>query len=107
MASSRLLPNASKTELILFGAAWYAKLCPVDAQLFAGALITPSLTVRHLGEMVDSDLSLKSHAHHVASVGCSHIRQVRLNPRSMNFEAAHSLVRAIVHSRLDYCNGIL
>jgi hypothetical protein len=81
--------------------------CPVDEQLIAGALITPSLEVRDLGVMVDSDLSLKSHVHHVASAGCFHIRQLRLIRRSLTFEAAHSLVCAVVHSRLDYCNGIL
>ena len=96
-----------KRELIWLCAAWYMKLCPVDAQLIAGALFTPSLKVRDLGVMIDSDLSLKSHARHVASVGCFHIRQLRPIRRSLTFETAHSLARAMVHSRLDYCNGIL
>ena len=107
MASSRLRLNASKTELIWLGAARYVKLCPTDPQLIAGALITPSVKVRDLGVMVDSDLSLKSHVHHVASVAFFHIRQLRLVRRSLTFNAAHSLVCAMVHSRLDYCNGVL
>ena len=107
MASSRLRLNASKTELIWLGAAWYVRLCPVGPQLIAGAEITPSVKVRDLGAMVDSDLTLKAHVHHVTSVGYFHIRQLRLLRRSLTFDAAHALVRAMVHSRLDYCNGIL
>src|SRR5271157_2674787 len=57
--------------------------------------------------MVDSDLSLKAHVQHVTAVCYFHIRQLRLVRRSLTFDAAHSLVRALIHSRLDYCNGIL
>jgi len=31
----------------------------------------------------------------------------RLLRRSLSFEAAHVLERALVHSRLDYCNAVL
>ena len=27
--------------------------------------------------------------------------------RSLDVEAAHDLVQALIHSRLDYCNGVL
>jgi hypothetical protein len=107
MASSRLRLNSTKTELIWLGAARYIRSSPVGPQLIAGVLITPSVKVRDLGVMVDSDLSLKAHVHHVTSVCYFYIRQLRLVRRSLTFEAAHSLVRALVHSRLDYCNGIL
>ena len=36
-----------------------------------------------------------------------HLRQLRLIRRSLDVEAAHALVRALIHSRLDYCNGVL
>ena len=32
------------------------------------------------------------------------LRQLRLLRRSLTTDAAHSLVRALIHSRLDYCN---
>ena len=34
-------------------------------------------------------------------------RQLRLVRRSLDEDAAHALVRALIHSRLDYCNGVL
>jgi hypothetical protein len=105
MTSSRLRLNASKTELIWLGAARYVKLCSAGPQLIAGTVITPLVKVRDLGVMVDSELSLKAHVHHVKSVGYFHIRQLRLLRRSLTFDAVHALVRA--PHRLDYCNGIL
>ena len=39
---------------------------------------------------------------------CSfHLRQLRLIRRSLDFDAAHALIRAFIHSRLDYCNSVL
>ena len=35
------------------------------------------------------------------------IRQLRIIRRSLTTEAAHSLVRALIHTRVDYCNGLL
>ena len=107
MASSRLRLNSSKTELIWLGANYYINRCPAGALLIAGVSIIPSTKVRDLGAMLDSDLSLREHMNHVTSVCYYHIRQLRLLRRSLTTDAAHALVRALVHSRLDYCNGIL
>ena len=35
-----------------------------------------------------------------------HIRQLRLIRRSLTVDTAHSLVRVLVNSRLDYCNAL-
>ena len=67
----------------------------------------PQSHVRHLGVMVDSNLSLMSHVNHLTSVCYYHIRQLRAIRRSLTVDTAHTLVRALIHSRLDYCNGVL
>ena len=46
------------------------KMCPAGP--FTVASITPSLKVRDLGVMVDSDLSLKAHVHHVTAMCAGH-----------------------------------
>jgi len=61
--------------------------------------------VRDLG-VVDQDLSLVSHVSHVTSVCFFRIRELRLVRRSLTTDNAHVLVRALIHSRLDYCNGV-
>ena len=34
------------------------------------------------------------------------LRQLRLIRRLLTIDTAHALVRALIHSRLDYCNGV-
>jgi len=63
--------------------------------------------VHDLGVVVDSGLTLADHVSHIRSVCFFYIRQLRLIPRSLTVDAAHSLVRGLIHSRLDYCNGLL
>ena len=36
-----------------------------------------------------------------------HIRQLRAIRRSLTADAAHALVRSLIHYRLDYCNNVL
>ena len=36
-----------------------------------------------------------------------HLRQLRVVRRSLTTDSAHSLIRALVHNRVDYCNGVL
>jgi len=76
-------------------------------QDIAGVLITPSTEVRDLGVMVDSDLSLASHITKTTSACYYHLRQLRTIRRSLSTDVAHSMARALIHSRLDYCNGVL
>ena len=47
------------------------------------------------------------HINKLAAICFFHIRQLRLIRRSLDIDAAHALVRALIHSRLDYCNGVL
>ena len=57
--------------------------------------------------MIDNDLSLQCHVNHITRTCFYHLRQLRVIRRSLTVDTAHSLVRALVHSRLDYCNGVL
>ena len=57
--------------------------------------------------MIDNDISLQCHINHITRTCFYHLRQLRVIRRSLTVDTAHSLVRALVHSRLDYCNGVL
>ena len=69
--------------------------------------IKPATHLRDLGVMIDNDLSLQVHINHVTRTCFYHLRQLRVVRRSLTTDMAHFLVRALVHSRLDYCNGVL
>ena len=57
--------------------------------------------------MIDNNLSLQAHVSHVTRTCLYQLRQLRVIRRSLTMDTAHSLVRALVHSKLDYCNGVL
>ena len=58
--------------------------------------------------LIDSGLTLSDHFKKVATL-CyfHHIWQLRIVRRTLTDEVAHSLVRALIHNRIDYCNVIL
>ena len=67
--SHRFQLNDAKTELIWFGSrANITKLASSDCSLLVGGnIIKPSTTVRDLGVLLDSELSLKQHVNKVVS----------------------------------------
>ena len=99
--------NPTKTEVIWLGSHQRLKHCPVGELQIAGVAIKPTTHVRDLGVMIDNDLSLQCHVNHITRTCFYHLRQLRVIRRSLTVDTAHSLVCALVHSRLDYCNGVL
>ena len=73
-----------------------------------GSAIQPSLTVRDLSVIIDPAISLVDHVNRLTRT-CYffHIRQLCSIRRFLTIDACHALVRAMVLSRLDYCNGLL
>ena len=47
------------------------------------------------------------HVNKLLGICYFHIRQLRAIRRSLTVDAAHALVRSLIHSRLDYCNSVL
>ena len=72
-----------------------------------GSLICSVNSIRDLGVLIDIGLTLSDHVNKVAALCYFHIRQLRIVQRTLADEVAHSLVRAFIHIRIDYCNGIL
>ena len=107
MASNRLQLNPSKTEVIWLGSPGRLSFCPKGDLVIAGVSVRPSTYVRNLGVMVDSSLSMEAHISHLTRSCFYHLRQLRVVRRSLTMDSAHSLIRALVHSRLDYCNGVM
>ena len=72
-----------------------------------GADVRPVDCVRDLGVLIDSNMTLSNHVNNVAGICFYQLRQLRIIRRSLTTDAAHSLVRALIHTRIDYCNGLL
>ncbi len=68
----------------------------------------PSSTVKHLGVILDSNLSFENHISHVTKTAFFHLRNIA-KLRSMlqvTISDAEKLVHAFMTSRLDYCNAL-
>ena len=106
MASNRLRLNPSKTEIIWLGSSRWLAHCYTGGMQLPGAVIQPVHCVRDLGVYIESNMLLSSHVNRVVGTCFFHIRQLRIIRRSLTSETAHSLIRTLIHSRLDYCNAL-
>ena len=69
-------------------------------------LIYPSSTVMSLGVCIDSSFTLTSHVKLVVRTCNYHLRNLWRIRRYITVDACHHAVRALIISRLDYCNSL-
>src|SRR5664279_4916765 len=107
MASNRLRLNAAKTECMWCATARRQHLVhhtPIDLN---GVAITPSTSVRDLGVLLSSDMSMSSHVNKVVSECFYKLRQLKTCRRCLPTPVAASLINCFVISKVDYCNALL
>ena len=75
--------------------------------LIDGVHITPVKSVRDLGIYIDDDLSMRMHVKKTVSCCFAALRQLCKILQYVPTSTFQKLVVALVHSRLDYCNGVL
>ena len=69
--------------------------------------VLPSKTVRNIGAMLDSSLSMESHVNAVVKACYFQIRSLSKIRKYLTDDSAKSLVHAYVTSRLDNMNSLL
>ena len=107
MSSNRLKLNLSKTELIWFYSG-RRQLSFVENKIeLFGSRIAPVHTVRDLGVMLDSNMTMSQHVLRVCQNCYFQIRLIRRLGKALSVELKLFLVHALAHSRLDYCNSVL
>ena len=72
-----------------------------------GKTIEPTDSVRNLGVVFDSSMTMSSHVSNLCSSLKFHIRNISQIRRYLDTQLCHTVVRALVLSRLDYCNSLL
>lgn len=107
MIRNRLCLNADKTEIIILGSMRRLKTCPSCPLDIADSFIPVATSVRNLGFIIDSSLTFTKHVTGLTSTLYYYIRQLRTIRKSLSVNTCHALVRAMILSRLDYCNGLL
>ena len=107
MSQNRLRLNASKTEVLWLGSSKRLKNLLLPTVVVSGCAIPLSTSVRTLGVVIDSGLTFSEHVSKLVNTCYYHLRQIRSIRKSLTIDSAHALVRALVLSRLDYCNSLL
>ena len=69
--------------------------------------IFPSPVIRNLGVMPESDMSMTSHVASISSSTNYHLRNIARICRFIDKDTCKQAVRALIISRLDYCNSLL
>lgn len=107
MRSNRLRLNPEKTDFLWCATRRRCLHLDTGALSVCGALIRPSTSVRDLGVLLESDLSMRRHI--AWTVGCCfrQLRLIRSCIKSLPFEAARAAVAAFVTSKVDRCNSLL
>jgi len=108
MSSNRLRLNASKTEVLWLGSS--RRLAGTVLPTFIvidNCSIPLAAEVKCLGVKIDSALTFKNHVLSMVRTCYYQLRQLRSIRKSLTNDACHALVRSLIISRLDYCNGIL
>ena len=107
MSTSKLKPNAAKTDFNVFGSKRKSvKLKAYFPNTIWSSLVCPVESVKNLGVWFDSDFSLPKHFQNVCKsffVQLHDFRHVRL---FLSYDASVLAANALVSSRLDYCNSL-
>jgi len=101
---NRLQLNAQKTEFIWCAPAHRRHYIPYGDVQVGHDSVHLVHSARDLGVYVDGAMTMRTHINHVLSSCYSALRQIRFIVPSLASHTLNTLVTALVHSRLDYCN---
>ena len=108
MDGVKLKLNPEKTEFIIIGDKSTRE--PLVSKFPVPLLqnnISPSVEVKNLGVIFDSDNSFDNHIAKVCRACYYHLRDLRRIRKFLTVDTAILVANAMVSSRLDYCNSLL
>ena len=107
MTVNKLQLNESKTEFLVAASNHNLKTLSNVSVILDGTTIFPSPVIRNLGVMLESDMSMTSHVASISSSTNYHLRNIARIRRFIDKDTCKQAVRALITSRLDYCNSLL
>ena len=105
MEQNFLKLNDNKTEFIIFTG--HQKLEHSCSLVIGETTITPKESVRNLSVYVDIKMNMSEHIKGVSKTCYMHLRNISKIRKLVNTVTAHTMVRCMILSRLDYCNALL
>ena len=105
MKNNKLKLNDDKTDLLVLTAK-HRPQPPIDSIALGSEVICPSETVKNLGTVFDTTLSLEKQVTAACKAGFHHLRNIARIKKHLSFESNQVLIHAFVTSKLDYCNSL-
>ena len=107
MAINMLKLNDYKTEFIIFGTCQQLKKIDHITIGIGSENIVPIEHVRNLGFFYGQALQNTIHINKLSSSLCHQIKNIQNIRGKLDFEAAKTVVQALIISKFDYCNSLL
>ena len=108
MSENKLQLNPDKTEFIVFGAKdrhkWLSDSFPVN---ILGNCLSPADVVCNLGVLFDAKFCFTNHVNSVIKSCFISLRDLDRIRRFLSVDTSVVIAKALVSSRLDYCNSLL
>ena len=99
--------NDDKTEFMVIGNPYQSAKVNVPQIRVGNTHVSPSSSVRNLGVMFDSALSMEDHITNVCKAAYISIRNIGRIRKYVNTSTAEMMVHAFITSRLDIGNSLL
>ena len=107
MTFNKLKLNDDKTEAMIVSSSSLSLSALLPASLVVGDATVPfSKTVKNLGVVLDSHLTMNAQAGNVIRSVNFELRRISAIRHFLSVEATKTLVSAFILSRLDYCNSL-
>lgn len=107
MMANRLQLNPLKTELMWCSSSRRQHLVPTGPVSIGNMSVPTVKTVRDLGVHINSDVTMTTHVTATVRTCFAILRRIRSVRRSLTRDALITLIRALVISKVDYCNSVL
>jgi hypothetical protein len=107
MTTNKLKLNDDKSELIVITPLRQSHKCDIAQILMGDCVVEAADTVRNLGVMFDSSMSMKPHVDSIVRQANLQLRRTGRMRKFLSFDACSSLIHAFISSRLDYGNALL
>ena len=105
---NQLKLNTEKSEAVIFLTKTKRNDLPCNISVtIDGHRVVPKPSVRNLGVILDSGLTMQAHVAQIAKSCYHQIRNIGQIRSSITDEACKTLIHALVTARLDYANALL
>ena len=98
--------NQSKTEIILYGTRQQLSKMSISSVSVGGCVVKLVDRVRDLGVTMTNTLNFDLHITKKCQIAQMQLRNLKAIRRHLTQKSAEVLVHGLVHSHIDFCNGL-